>query len=103
MKLVAVMSLDAYRDELHQLFRERQIEVFSEIDIQGYHHSQTAAPGVSLGWFGRASTPAYSTLAWAFLADEQAETLMDAIDAFNDERSLTNPVRAVQMPVDRMV
>jgi hypothetical protein len=103
MKLVAVMSLDAYRDDLHRLFREREIEVFSEIDIEGYHHTQTAASGALLGWFGRAATPAYSTLTWAFLPDTQAATLLDAIADFNAARSLDNPVRAFQMPVDQAV
>ena len=33
MKLVAIMTLDAYRDDVHALLREREIEVFSELDI----------------------------------------------------------------------
>ena len=102
MKLVAVMSLDAYRDDLHQLFRGHEIQVYSEIDIQGYHHSQSA-PATSFGWFGGASSPAYSTLTWAFLPESQAGDLLGAIEQYNDDNDLDHPVRAFQMPVDRAV
>lgn len=101
MKLVAVMSLDAYRDDLHRLYREREIEVYSEIDIRGYHHDQATGP--SLGWFGRSASPAYSSLTWSFLPDAQAGALLDALADFNAEHDLKHPVRAFQMPVDQAV
>jgi hypothetical protein len=102
MKLVAVMSLDSYRDDLHRIYREHAIRVFSEIDIEGYHHSQPS-PATAIGWFGRSNSPAYSTLTWAFLADDQADDLLDAIQAYNDTHNLDHPVRAFEMPVDRAV
>lgn len=102
MKLVAVMSLDANRDALHRLYREREIQVFSEIDIKGYHHAQTPS-AADVGWFGHASHPAYSTLTWAFLPKEQATNLLDAIADFNERTDPKHPVRAFQMPVDRSV
>ena len=102
MKLVAVMSLDAYRDDLHRIYRDHDIRIFSEIDIQGYHYQQTPA-ATEIGWFGHASHPAYSTLTWAFLPDEQAGPLLDAIDAFNTRNDPSHPVHAFQMPVDRAV
>ena len=102
MKLVAVMSLDAYRDDLHRIYREHAIQVFSEIDIQGYYQKEPTKAS-DVGWFGRSNAPAYSTLTWAFLADNQAADLMDAIVAFNDAHNLDNPVRAFEMPVDRAI
>jgi hypothetical protein len=102
MKLVAVMSLDAYRDDLHRLFRGHEIQVFSEIDIEGYHHTQSAAVP-SFGWFGGASTPAYSTLTWAFLPDDEAASLLDAIREYNATHDLDHPIRAFLMPVDQAV
>jgi hypothetical protein len=102
MKLVAVMSLDAYRDALHRIYQEHEIRVFSEIDIQGYHHSQTPPP-TAVGWFGRSESLAYSTLTWAFLPEEQAANLLAAIAAYNEETDPDHPVRAFQLPVDEAV
>ena len=102
MKLVAVMSLESYRDDLHRIYRDHQIRVFSEIDIEGYHHHQTP-PATAVGWFGGAVPPAYSTLTWAFLPEAQAGDLLDAIEQYNAANDLDHPVRAFQMPVDRAV
>lgn len=102
MKLVAVMSLEAYRDDLHRIYRDHAIRVFSEIDIEGYHHSQPPPP-TAIGWFGRSDSPAYSTLTWAFLREDQAADLLDAIEHYNDTHQLDHPVRAFQMPVDKAV
>ena len=101
MKLVAIMSLDTYREELHALLRERKIEVFSELDIEGYHQASSGGEvNPSPGWFRGGTPPTDSTLTWAFLDDEQADRLLDAIAALNDRRDLERPVRAFQMSVD---
>jgi hypothetical protein len=56
-----------------------------------------------VGWFGRSDSPAYSTLTWAFLPEDQAADLLDAIEHYNDTHNLDHPVRAFQMPVDTAV
>ena len=101
MKLVAIMSLDAYRDDIHGLLRDREIEVFSELGIKGYH--QSSAAGAAPAWFGRDAPPTDSTLTWAFLRDDPADRLVDTIADFNERRDLERPVRAFQMSVDRTV
>jgi hypothetical protein len=104
MKLVAIMSLDTYRKDLHALLRERKIEVFSELDIEGYHQASSGGEvNPSPGWFRGGTPPTDSTLTWAFLDDDQAAQLLDTIDDFNDRRDLERPVRAFQMSVDRAV
>jgi len=100
MKLVAIMSLDAYREDVHALLREREIEVFSELAIEGYHHSSA---GAVPAWFGGGTPPTDSTLTWAFLDEEQADVLLDAVATLNEQRTLERAVRAFQMDVDRAV
>ena len=101
MKLVAIMSLDAYRDDVHALLREREIEVFSELDIKGHH--QSSAAGTAPAWFGGNAPSTDSTLTWAFLDDDQAGHLLDAIADFNEGRDLERPIRGFQLDVDRAV
>lgn len=100
MKLVAVLSLDHDRDHLHRIFRNRKIDVYSELNVTG--HEQPGSIGAAdVGWFGGGMPPANSTLAFAFLDDAPACDLMDAIDAFNQGRPDARPVRAFSMPVER--
>ena len=101
MKLVAIMRLDAYRDDVHALLRDREIDVFSELAIAGYH--QSSSEGSAPAWFGSGTPPTDSTLTWAFLSKEQAAMLLDAVADFNERRTLQRPVRAFQMDVDRAV
>lgn len=101
MKLIAIMSLDTYRDDVHALLREREIAVFSELDIEGYH--QLSSEGASPAWFGSGTPPTDSTLTWAFLEEEQATLLMDAVATFNEKRDLERPVRGFELNVDRSV
>lgn len=103
MKLVAVMSLDTYRDDLHHLLRERDVAVFSEIDIEGYHQSPSEGEEASPAWFGGGTPPTDSTLTWAFLDDGQADALLAAVEDFNERRNLEHPVRAFEMNVERAV
>lgn len=101
MKLIAIMSLDTYRSDVHALLREREIEVFSELNIEGYH--QLSAKGAAPAWFGKETPPTESTLTWAFLDDEQADVLLEAVTDLNEQRDLERPVRAFAMDVERAV
>lgn len=103
MKLVAVMSLDTYRDDLHALLRDREVAVFSEIDIEGYHQVPSERTEATPAWFGKGTPPTDSTLTWAFLDDEQADALLEAVADFNERRDLERPVRAFEMDVERAV
>lgn len=102
MKLVAVMSIDTYRDDLMRLYREHAIQVFSEIDIRGHYHEGESSAS-DIGWFGRSNHPAYSMLTWAFVSEDEAHAFMEAIATFNTTHDPDHPVRAFQMDVERAV
>jgi len=101
MKLVAIMSLDTCRPDIHALLRDREVEVFSELDIEGYHQSPTA--GASPAWFGGGAPATDSTLTWAFLEEPQAEVLLEAVADFNEDNDPERPVRAFALNVERSV
>ncbi|WP_456427273.1 hypothetical protein [Rhodocaloribacter sp.] len=101
MKLVIIMSVEQYAEVLERLYAEHRIPVFSETEVQGYRLDENVR--TPLNWFGRAHTPIYSKLTFAFVSDEKAAELIDAIDAYNREHDLGSPIRAFQMPVERSV
>ena len=101
MKLLAILSLDEYANDLHALYRDHKIKVFSEIDIRGYPLEETDAS--SFGWFGNAPVTAYSTLAFAFLEDAQADALMEALRTHSRTQDADHPVRAFLMPVEQAI
>ena len=99
MKLVVIMSIDAYASILEKVYEEQQIPVYSEMDIKGFRLEGTDA--VPTGWFGTTHVPVYSKLTFAFVSDESADRLLEAIDRYNREQELANPIRVFQMKVER--
>lgn len=102
MKLIVIMSVEGYAEELHRLYAAHHIPVFSELEIQGHHQTQ-AAHHLGNNWFGHGDDPVYSTLTFAFVAPEQADDLLAAIDTHNQETHLERPLRAFLMNVEQHV
>lgn len=101
MKLIVVLSLEACADDLVPVYRDLGIPVFSETDIRGFYLRQAvAAPD---NWFGLTDPPAYSKLTFAFVEDEQAGRLLDAIRVHNETHGRPHPVRAFTLNVEQHV
>jgi hypothetical protein len=101
MKLIVVLSLEACADDLMPVYRGLGIPVFSETDIRGFYlHPPAVAPN---NWFGSTDAPAYSKLTFAFVEDEQAGRLLDAIRAHNETHGRPHPVRAFTLNVEQSV
>ena len=101
MKLVAIMSLEAYSGRLEKLYADHKVPVFSEFDIRGFRLEDTAID--KMDWFGHPKPPLYSTLTFAFVPDEKAGELLDAIEGVNQDLDTSHPIRAFQMDVERSV
>jgi hypothetical protein len=46
-----------------------------------------------VGWFGRSESPAYSTLTWAFLSEDQAADLLTVFAGLNVIQSAFTEIR----------
>ena len=102
MKLISVMSLTAYRDQVRGLFDEHNVQIYSETDIVG-HSSDTIQ---QYGWwsFDRDGTNMYSVLFFAVLPADKASEIMASIEALrNTEENPGHPIRAFQVNVEKMV
>jgi hypothetical protein len=100
-KLIAVMSIHEYADELRRLFREHRVPVFSETDIQGYNLH--ADPPENSNWFADRHVPVYSHLIFAFTEAGKADELMEAIRKRSSELDPKNPIRAFQLHVEKQL
>ena len=101
MKMVLIMSVDAYASTLEKLYAEHQIPVFSEMDIQGFRLEETDVSREN--WFGGTHTAVYSKLTFAFVSDEKASELLTAVEDYNHRQSPASPIRAFQMQVERSI
>jgi hypothetical protein len=99
MKLVVIMSVDAYADMLERVYTEHRIPVFSEMDIQGFRLEDDE--DVEGNWFARGHASVYSKLTFAFVSETQAAELLEAIADLNSQKALSSPIRAFQLAVEK--
>ena len=101
MKMVVIMSVDAYASTLEKMYAEHQVPVFSELNIEGFRLDE---PDVSReNWFGRTHTALYTKLTFAFVSDDKSTELLAAVDEYNRDQSGISPIRAFQMQVEKSV
>ena len=102
MKIVAVLGLKDYEEQLKKLFNDIKIPVFSEIDIKGFRISDDQDSAVN-NWFGHPEKSMVSVLHFVFLESTQAERVLKAIEEFNALSDIERPVHAYMLDVDKMV
>lgn len=100
MKLIAIFSIEEFKQYTERLFKELQVPVFSELDVKGIRIDQTNTLN---SWFGSSNHPTYSTLNFAFLDDGKAEQLMNKIKTVNNSNELERPIHAFQLGVEKFV
>jgi len=100
MKMIVVTSVDQYRDELLQLFGKAGVERFSGSDISGYRENPELLTG---SWFPTRQGGSPSNLFFSFAKAEKVGELFRLLEEFNREKGGNNPVRAVEVSVERFI
>lgn len=94
MKLVLLMYLEEDEPCVDRLLEKERVGAFSRLPLEGH------GPGVQ-GW--RGDVPAYrSRLVMAVTGEETAARLLHAVEECRGMQDPTHPVRAVQVPVERV-
>ena len=101
MKMIIVTTVEEYKNEVFKLFKKAGVESFSESDIDGY---KSAAPLMyTSSWFPSDKGGAASNMFFSFTEDEKVTELFKLLKQFNEAKDTTNPIRAVEVPIERTV
>ena len=99
MKLLMVTSVEAFHNDILQLFKKAGIHSFSESDIGGH---KTAAPVMtSSNWFAAGKSGTQSNLFFSFTEDQNIDMMFDLLKEYNNNIETNNPIRAVVLPIER--
>ncbi|NIV94900.1 hypothetical protein GWN42_19435 [candidate division KSB1 bacterium] len=101
MKLIGLMSLAQYRDQVRKLFEKHEVQIYSEVEITGH----TVDTIKNYGWwvFEKDGIPMYSTLFFAVIPGEKALEIMENINGLQEDWDPKHPPRAFQVNVEKMV
>ncbi|NVK53373.1 MAG: hypothetical protein HWD85_10605 [Flavobacteriaceae bacterium] len=101
MKLVLVTAVEAFHNEIIQLFKEASIENFSESDIDGYKNKTAVL--VASDWFSGVKDRTNSTLFFSFTEANKIDNLFRLIKKFNNNLEINSPIRAIVVPIEKHI
>ena len=101
MKMILVTTVEEYKDEVFKLFRKAGIENFSGSNIDGFKNVPPLLHTSS--WFPSERGGAASNLFFSFTEEEKVTELFKNLEEFNNQSNTTNPIRAVEIPIERTV
>jgi hypothetical protein len=101
MKLIIITVIDELKKDVIKLFKNAEIENFSESDIEGFKTSISSQ--LTTGWFGGSSYSADSEMFFSFEENEKVKFLFELIKTYNNSIKHNNPIRAVILPVEDYV
>lgn len=101
MKMIIVTTVEEYKSQVFKLFKQAGVDNFSESDIDGY---KSAAPLMyTSSWFPSEKGGAASNMIFSFTEEKKVTELFKLIKQFNEESETTNPIRAIELPIERTV
>ena len=100
MKMIGLMSLAQYRDQVRKYFEKHDIQIYSELDVNGH----TADTIKHYGWwvFDK-ETAINSVLFFAIIANDKAEEIMAGIAELGKKFDPAHPPRAYQINVEKLI
>lgn len=96
-----ITAVGEYRKAVIRLLKEAKVSGFSGMPIDGFKNAPVALGNSS--WFPVERAGASSLLFFSFTEADKADRLFELIEKLNGELEPSNPIRAVQMPIERML
>ncbi|NER16813.1 hypothetical protein [Spongiivirga citrea] len=101
MKLLIVTVVEEYHEDILELFKDANIENFSESDIDGY--KTTGSLLMTSNWFPSEKGAADSRLFFSFTEDEKIDAVFKLTEAYNKRLVTYNPIKAVVVPIEKYI
>ncbi|AXJ01371.1 hypothetical protein CYPRO_2122 [Cyclonatronum proteinivorum] len=103
MKLLIILSVAEFADEVRQMMARNKVAVYSETPMHGFR-TEKHQPDVRT-WFSQGDHGIYSTLFFSFQTEETVATVLNEIKSYNKswEGRRDNPLHAYQIAVEEFV
>lgn len=105
MKLLIILSIEEYADEVRRILVNQRIPIYSETEIKGCRCDSGNKAVDLTNWFANTDTMVYSHLFFAFQNEESVEKILSEVDHNNrmHGEDQTNPLHAYQLNVEKSV
>ncbi|MFC4632985.1 hypothetical protein ACFO3O_03655 [Dokdonia ponticola] len=101
MKLLIVTVVEEYHKDIIQLFKDANIENFSESDIDG--HKTAGSLLMTSNWFPSEKGAADSRLFFSFTEGDKIDAAFELIKEYNKSLITYNPIKAIVVPIEKYI
>ena len=102
MKVVIVLCVKSFQDDLNKIFKESDITAYSEVDVKGISR-KPCDTCEELNWFAPSQNYYESIAVFAFVEEDKGNVLLENVDKFNETVECCSPVHAFMLGVDKFV
>ncbi|MEO9886018.1 MAG: hypothetical protein ABJR05_16275 [Balneola sp.] len=105
MKLLIILSIEEYIDEVRRILVNQRIPIYSETEIRGCRCDTKNKATDLTNWFANTDTMVYSHLFFAFQDKDSVENILSEVDHYNrmHGEEQPNPLHAYQLNVEQSV
>lgn len=100
MKLLIILSIAEFTDEVRSLMTKNNVPVYSETEMHGFR-TEKHKPDIR-SWFSQGDQGIYSTLFFSFQDEATVKRILKEVNEYNKEieEHLDNPLHAYQVAVE---
>lgn len=103
MKLLIILSIAEFENEVRALMTKNNVPVYSETEMYGFR-TEKHKPDIR-SWFSQAEQGIFSTLFFSFQNEATVKKILNEVKAFNNSMNDEddNPLHAYQIAVEDFV
>jgi len=100
MKLLIILSVAEFANEVRSMMTENNVPVYSETEMYGFR-TEKHKPDIRT-WFSQGDQGIYSTLFFSFQSEETVKAILEEVKEYNKEfeGDRDNPIHAYQIDVE---
>src|SRR6056297_368984 len=100
MKLLIILSVAEFANEVRSMMTKNNVPVYSETEMYGFR-TEKHQPDIRT-WFSQGDQGIYSTLFFSFQSEETVKNILKEVEKYNKDHDHNgdNPLHAYQLAVE---
>ena len=99
MKLITLLAIELYKDEIISILKEASVQTFSYTKITGYRDNTLEA--LNSNWFGTEMNDSESVFFLAFVPESTVDKIFELTNSFNAAQTSTSHIHISSISVER--
>jgi nitrogen regulatory protein PII len=101
MKLVLITAIAEFEKDVKKMLKEAKVKSYSYRDVKGFRDA--SEENVEDNWFGSEMNETDSVVFYAFILQQNLETLFEEVDQFNKEQKTISKVHLAVFSVEQYI